>query len=88
MCGGESESQNEVAALMVAVLNGHADCVRLLIDAGADKEATCDVRRRSLLCWAHFLCISPFPFVLPYCTSFLHRHHCVFINISFEWFQL
>jgi hypothetical protein len=28
----------------MASANGHADCVRLLIDAGADKEAKSNVR--------------------------------------------
>jgi hypothetical protein len=35
-------------ALMYAAREGHADCVRLLIDAGADKDASNNVRRRSL----------------------------------------
>jgi hypothetical protein len=32
---------------MYAAERGHADCVRLLIEAGADKEANGNVRRRS-----------------------------------------
>jgi hypothetical protein len=35
---------------MCAAANGRADCVRLLIDAGADKDAKDNVRRRSLHC--------------------------------------
>ncbi len=31
-------------ALILAAQNGHAECVRLLIDAGADKEAAGRVR--------------------------------------------
>ncbi len=31
-------------ALIWAAAKGHADCVRLLLDAGADKEAKCKVR--------------------------------------------
>ena len=50
MCGGESDSQYGRTALMNAALNGRADCVRLLTDVGADKEARDNVRRRSLLC--------------------------------------
>ncbi len=44
---GESDSQFGSTALIYAAACGHADCVRLLIDAGADKEATADVRTRS-----------------------------------------
>ena len=36
-------------ALMEAARNGHADCARLLLDAGADTEAKCKVRARRLL---------------------------------------
>ncbi len=37
--GSEFDTQNGFTALTRAVHWGHADCVRLLIDAGADKEA-------------------------------------------------
>ena len=36
---GKFESQNGSTALMYAAVYGHTDCVRLLIDAGADKDA-------------------------------------------------
>jgi ankyrin repeat protein len=39
-----SESQNGSTALHHAAEVGDADCVRMLIDAGADKDATDDVR--------------------------------------------
>jgi ankyrin repeat protein len=42
--GGKFDSQGGYTALMWAAGNGHADCVRLLIDAGADKEAKDHVR--------------------------------------------
>jgi hypothetical protein len=42
--GGESNSQDGSTALMRAVDDGHAECVRLLIDAGADKDAMNMVR--------------------------------------------
>ncbi len=45
----EFDSQDGRSALFWAAAKGHADCMRLLIDAGADTEAQCDVRRRSLL---------------------------------------
>ena len=44
-----SDSQDQDTALMYAARKGRADCVRLLIDAGADKEAKNYVRRRLLL---------------------------------------
>jgi hypothetical protein len=34
-----SDPQYECTALMRAAEKGHVDCARLLIDAGADKEA-------------------------------------------------
>jgi hypothetical protein len=34
-----ARAQNESTALMHAANGGHADCARLLLDAGADKEA-------------------------------------------------
>ncbi len=42
--------QDERTALISATNRGHADCVRLLIDAGADKEARDHVRILCLLC--------------------------------------
>jgi ankyrin repeat protein len=42
--GDESDSQGGFTALMFAASSGHADCVRLLIDAGADKEIRNNVR--------------------------------------------
>ncbi len=48
MGGGKLNSQSGRTALMRAASRGRADCVRLLIDAGADKDAKNRVRRRSL----------------------------------------
>ncbi len=39
-----SRVQFGMTALMWAASNGHADCARLLLDAGADKEAKNEVR--------------------------------------------
>jgi ankyrin repeat protein len=47
--GGKFESQDGDTALMRAAYSVNADCARLLIDAGADKEAKNKVRRLSLL---------------------------------------
>ena len=49
MAGGDFNSQDGATALIWAAEMGRADCVRLLIDAGADKDAENNVRRRSLL---------------------------------------
>jgi hypothetical protein len=46
----EFDSKVGLTALMRATAEGHADCVRLLLDASADKEAKDNVRRRSLRC--------------------------------------
>jgi ankyrin repeat protein len=35
----ESNAQLGRTALVIAAARGHADCVRMLIDAGADKDA-------------------------------------------------
>jgi hypothetical protein len=36
--------------LILAAFAGHADCVRLFLDAGADKDATNNVRHRVGVC--------------------------------------
>ncbi len=41
---GANALQYQDTALTDASHNGHADCVRLLVEAGADKEVTNDVR--------------------------------------------
>ena len=46
--GGISDLQDGNTALMWAAEEGHADCARLLIDSGADKNVKSNVRRRSL----------------------------------------
>ena len=46
---GESDSESGQTALLLAAGSGHTECVRLLIDAGADKNAKNNVRCRSLL---------------------------------------
>jgi ankyrin repeat protein len=37
-------TQDGFTALFFAIINAHADCVRLLLEAGADKEAKDTVR--------------------------------------------
>jgi ankyrin repeat protein len=50
VCGVEFDLQDGWTALMYAAQDGRAECVRLLINAGADKEAKDNVRRWKLLC--------------------------------------
>ena len=45
-------SQNGETALIWAAERGHADCVRLLLDAGADKNVKTEVRARAGVCGA------------------------------------
>ena len=45
--GTNTHTQDGVTALMYAVSHGRADCVRLLLDAGADTNAKDKVRGRS-----------------------------------------
>ena len=44
----EVDSQDGHSALIYAAKKGRADCARLLIDAGANKDATGCVRRQSI----------------------------------------
>jgi hypothetical protein len=57
-------SQEGWTALIWAAWNGHADCVRLLINVGADKDAKSIVRHRSLLYFCAFATCFPFPVLI------------------------
>jgi hypothetical protein len=46
MFGGDSNSQSGSTPLILAARNGRADCVRLLLEAGADRDATNKVHDR------------------------------------------
>ncbi len=72
---GESDLQWGNTALICAAENDHAACLRLLIDAGADKEAADDVRCRSLLCWGEFALILIFQCI----SSVLFCILCIFL---------
>ncbi len=48
-------AQNGRTALLLTAANGHADCARLLLDAGADKEVGANVRARAGRCVRVFL---------------------------------
>ncbi len=50
LCVRRLDSQDGWTALMYTAEYGRANGLRFLIDAGADKEATNDVRRWKLLC--------------------------------------
>ena len=43
-----SRAQSGVTAIICAAEMGHADCARLLLDAGADKNSVDNVRRVGL----------------------------------------
>ena len=52
--------QQGYTALIFAAARGHTECVRLLIDAGADKDTRDSVRRWSLICRnSLFYCFFP-----------------------------
>ncbi len=44
---GAAAAQGEMTALMRAAIYGNTDCARLLLDAGADTNAECNVRARA-----------------------------------------
>ncbi len=44
LCALVNPSQDGHAALLCAIENGHANCARLLLEAGADMEAKDNVR--------------------------------------------
>jgi hypothetical protein len=48
----ESDAQYGGTALMYGSMNMGPDCARLLIDAGADKDAKCHVRFGRCFVWA------------------------------------
>ena len=48
VCLCHCDLQDGSTALICSALCGHADCVRLLLDSGASKEAKTSVRRLSL----------------------------------------
>jgi hypothetical protein len=61
--GGESVSQSEWTALMNSAFGGHVECVQLLINAGAEKEASDNVRFEMQLMWSDLVLVI-FPVVL------------------------
>ncbi len=71
--GGEFDVQKGSTALMWAAKESDAECLRQLIDVGADKDAKDKVRRRSLLCRGAFL-FDPF--------RALARSVCVIVSLG------
>jgi hypothetical protein len=53
--GWQRCTQNDDSALVLAAEKGHADCVQLLLDAEADKEAKNKVRVLAVSFW--FCCL-------------------------------
>jgi hypothetical protein len=73
----ESDVQYGKTALMVAAEDGHADCVLLLIDAGANTEAKTPVRRlySSCIFWHIYdALIAQSPFCLPIHAALIACH--------------
>ena len=60
--------QNEATALIWAAVKGHAECVRMLMEAGADKDAAGIVRSCFLefLLFLSFICFQDIPPRVPY----------------------
>ena len=59
LCGGDmwhTRAQGRWTALIYAAAEGHADCVRLLLDAGADKDAKDQVRASGRVVWRWACC--------------------------------
>ncbi len=57
-----SATQNGYTALIRAAANGHVDCVRVLLEGGANMEARDHVRCTLMLCLRLCICL----FVLSY----------------------
>ena len=77
----EYNSQYGWTALIWAALKSHTDCLRLLIDAGANKDARDDVR-----CWS-LLCCCPFSFQV-FCALFICMITNYFIPSSILLFEI
>ena len=83
VCGGEF--QYGWTALMRAASGGCADCVRLLIDAGADKDAKSKVRETDSVLMDHTLCNVSFQHFILYVfrqSSVLKCSKCLVVSIS------
>ncbi len=79
-------TQDGYTALIHAASNGHAACVRLLLDAGADKEAKDNVRVICCVCCA---CVYSFCvpcFWLMNAIAWAVRHFSNFFSYSCIWF--
>ena len=94
------DSQDGWTALIQASVNGHTDCARLLIEAGADKEAKDNVRAGRvlslrfmfmhlilfLLCWQHlYLFIFSLYFLLP-AFHFIFTVYSILFDVSASGF--
>ncbi len=51
-----THAQDGLTALMWACRNGHADCAQMLLDSGADKNVTCQVRVAARVYFAERSC--------------------------------
>ena len=80
---GSLRAQDGRTALIYAAANGHADCARLLLDAGADKEAKCNVRVLRVYLWRRgggdndgLVCVEACRFDFAFVAS-----HCIFSHV-------
>ena len=69
-------------ALMCAAANGHADCVRLLVDAGASKDANGHVR------FSFFLIFQRVSVCLHFLSAYLGVYFLVFSAFSWTNFSI
>jgi ankyrin repeat protein len=72
-----AKAQNGKTALISASENGHVECARLLLDAGADKDAKTEVR-------GVFVCLIEFVMVA---AMLAHLSHCLYVQSISSPFQ-
>lgn len=73
-------NQNGCTALTLAVLKGHADCVRVLVEAGADKDATDNVCDNT----CKFPCVVC---LYAHCVKDVDIHHIAMWNEKLHYLQ-
>ena len=63
-----------MTALMLAAMYGHADVIKLLLEAGASIEAKDDVSKRISICTCVCICV---------CVCVIFLHHSVVLFYSY-----
>ena len=77
----QTHAQGENTALMCAIEKGRSDCVRLLLDAGADKEAKDKVRASAHRVCGLMMGIDEAAFLLTVLLSLCFQHICVKLKV-------